>query len=210
MRIYQIAGFAAFAISLVAAHSRLEAQSRTFGIKGGLTLASANIEDLDGTFDTDNRTGWGLGAFLTLGAGPLSIQPELNLIELGFKAPLPPPVGTQEVELGYLAPVILLKLGLPLPVVRPSLFGGVGIGIELNCRIGGVDCEDAPIQLETESTDPTGVFGADVFISIGSSVALVGDVRYAIGLDDIRKASDIWTDIRNRAWQVQAGLGFRF
>jgi hypothetical protein len=185
------------------------AAQRALGFKGGLTLASADIKDLEGTFDTDNRTGWGAGAFLTLGSGALSIQPELNFLDLGFDVTLGPGV-SPEVKLRYLAPVVLLRLGLPLVVVRPGVFGGVGLGIELDCTIDDVACEDfAPVQLETGATDPTGVFGADVDINLGS-VSLRGDARYAIGLSDIEEASDIWTEVRNRAWQVSAGLAFRF
>ena len=184
------------------------AQGRAFGFKGGLTLASADVEDLDRTFDSDNRTGWGVGAFLTLGSGVVSIQPELNFLDLGFEVAVAPGVAP-EVNLRYIAPVALLRLGLPLVVVRPGVFGGVGVGIELDCTIDDVACEDSPLQLETGATDPTGVFGADVDVNLGS-VSLRGDVRYAIGLSDIEEASDIWTEIRNRAWQVSAGLAFRF
>jgi hypothetical protein len=183
------------------------AQNRAIGIKGGVTLASADIEDVEGTFDADNRTGWGVGAFLTLGAGPFSIQPELNYLELGFETGLP---FVPEVKLRYLAPVILLKLGLPLVVVKPSVFGGVGYGIELGCTIGTFDCEDAQIELETSSSDPTGVFGADLDVFLSETTLLRVDVRYAVGFNDIEEASDIWTEIKNRAWQVQVGLAYRF
>lgn len=188
--------------------ARDAAAQRALGFKGGITLASADIEDLDGTFDTDNRTGWGAGAFLTLGSGVISVQPELNFLDLGFDVAVAPGV-SPEVNLRYIAPVVLLRLGLPLVVVRPGVFGGVGVGIELDCTIDDVACEDSPLQLETGATDPTGVFGADVDVNLGS-VSLRGDVRYAIGLSDIEEASDIWTEIRNRAWQVSAGLAFRF
>jgi hypothetical protein len=182
----------------------VSAQNRV-GIKGGVTLASADVHDLQGTFDTDNRTGWGAGVFLTLGRGPISIQPELNAVELGFKAPGLPTA--PEVKLRYLAPTVLLKVGLPLPVVRPSVFAGASVGLEMSCTIAGTDCENSPFQLET-GTDATGVFGADVDVALGGT-ALRFDVRYAIGFKDIREASDVWTEIKNRAWLVSVGLGFR-
>lgn len=182
---------------------------RAFGVKGGPTLASADIEDLDGTFDSDNRLGWGVGAFLTLGGGLLSIQPELNLLELGFE-PNVAPGFSPDVRLRYLAPAVLLRLGLPLAVVRPGILAGVGVGLELNCEIDGVACEDTALQFETGASDPSAVFGADVDLALPGRVALRGDVRYVIGLADIEEASDIWTEVRNRAWQVQAGIAYRF
>jgi hypothetical protein len=182
-------------------------QSRTLGVKGGVTLASADIKDLSGTFDADNRTGWGIGAFLTLGGGRLSVQPELNFVQNGFDVNTP--FGAAEVKLRYFVPAVLLRLGLPLAVVRPGVFGGVGIGVEAGCEINDADCDDAPFALETEATDPTGIFGADLDIFLGPSTSLRADVRYAIGFSDIHKASDVWTEIKNRAWAVSAGVAFR-
>ena len=202
-----LAGLLAVSCLFVAAETA-QAQGRSIGVKAGLTLASADIENVSGTFGTDNRTGWGIGAFLTLGSGVLSFQPELNFVENGFDSPTP--FGDAEVKLRYLLPAVLLKVGLPLPAVRPSVFGGVGIGFEAGCTVNGVDCEDTPFSFETKTTDPTGLFGADLNISLGPATALRADVRYAVGFSDIRKASDVWTEVKNRAWAVSAGLAFRF
>ena len=185
-----------------------QAQGRMLGVKGGVTLASADIENVSGTFDAENRTGWILGAFLTLGGGVLSIQPELNIVENGFEAPTP--LGNAEVKLRYFVPAALLRVGIPLAVVRPGVFGGVGIGFEAGCKINDDDCADTPFSFETEATDPTGIFGADVDLTLGPSTTLRADARYAIGFADIRKASDVWTEVKNRAWAVSAGLAFRF
>jgi hypothetical protein len=192
----------------LAATDTANAQNRAFGVKGGITLASADIEDVSGTFDADNRTGWGVGAFLTLGGGVLSVQPELNFVENGFDAATP--FGPAEVKLRYFVPAVLLRVGLPLPVVRPGVFGGVGVGFEAGCTINDVDCEDSPLALETKSSDPTGIFGADVDIMLGGSTSLRADARYTIGFSDIHEASDVWTEIKNRAWAVSAGVAFRF
>jgi hypothetical protein len=188
----------------------VQAQSRIFGVKGGVTVASADLGDLEQTFDAKNRTGWGVGAFLTWGGGILSLQPELNLIDLGFETASPPGFPTPELQLTYLAPAVLLKAGIPLGIVQPSVFGGVGIGIEVRCRIDGVDCEDSPFPLDTKTSDPTAIFGADLDIYPGGALALRADIRYAVGFDDIRKASDIWSEIKNHAWQFSAGAGMRF
>jgi hypothetical protein len=90
------------------------------------------------------------------------------------------------------------------------VFSGVGIGVEAGCKINDVNCEDTPFAFETESTDPTGIFGADLDVPLGESASLRADVRYLIGFSDIHKASDVWTEIKNRAWAVSAGVAFRF
>ena len=197
-------------LALAATTPVAQAQSRVFGVKGGITVASADLGDLEQTFDANNRTGWGIGAFLTWGGGIVSLQPELNLIDLGFETASPPGFPTPELQLTYLAPAVLLKAGIPLGIVKPSLFGGVGIGIEVRCRIDGVDCEDSPFPLDTKTSDPTGIFGADLEIYPWGALALRADIRYAVGFDDVRKASDIWSEIKNRAWQFSAGAGIRF
>ena len=193
---------------LFAATDMAHAQNRMFGVKGGVTLASADIENISGTFHADNRTGWGIGAFLTLSGGVISLQPELNFLENGFEVATP--LGDADVKLRYVVPAVLLRLGLPLAAVRPGVFGGVGIGFEAGCTINDVNCEDTPFSLETEVTDPNGIFGADVDVFLGPSASLRGDVRYAIGFSDIHKASDVWTGIKNRAWAVSAGVALRF
>ena len=109
------------ALGMLVCTGHLSAQNR-IGFKGGVTLASADVEDLDGTFDSGNRTGWLVGGFLTLGSGLFVLQPELNLVELGFEATGLP--DGPEVKLRYLQPAVLLKLGLPVVVVRPNPLGG--------------------------------------------------------------------------------------
>jgi hypothetical protein len=194
-------------IALTAHAGDAHAQDNLLGVKGGLTLASADVEDLEGTFDTDNRTGWAIGAFLTLGSGFLSIQPEVNLLNLGFEPTGLP--GAPDVELRYIAPAVLLRLGLPLGPIRPGVLGGVGTGFEIDCKVGDTTCDSSDFGLETSATDLAGVFGADLDIVLGSAV-LRAEARYVIGFSDIHEASDIWTEIRNRAWQVQAGIAFGF
>src|SRR5688500_15344089 len=87
---------------LFVATETAQAQGRMLGVKGGVTLASADIENVSGTFDAENRTGWIVGAFLTLGGGVLSVQPEANIVESGFEAPTP--LGIADVKLRYFVP----------------------------------------------------------------------------------------------------------
>jgi hypothetical protein len=95
-------------------------------------------------------------------------------------------------------------------VVRPGVFGGVGIGLEADCTINDVDCEELPFAFETKSSDPAGIFGAALDIFLGSNASVRADVRYTIGFSDIHEASDVWTEVKNRAWAVSAGVAFRF
>ncbi|MEZ4424555.1 MAG: outer membrane beta-barrel protein [Gemmatimonadota bacterium] len=179
----------------------LQAQS-TLGFRGGVSIASADVDDLSGSLEEENRTGWSVGTFLALGNGLFVLQPELSFTEKGFEL-----IGANavEVKLRYLEPSLLLKAGVPLGPVRADVFGGVGIGFEASCSIDGVDCDSSAFGLET-TTDWSALFGADVGLMLGS-FSLWGDVRYAMGLTDIEEASDVWDGIENRSFLVQVGVG---
>lgn len=199
-----IAAAAALALVGSAVGTPAEAQT-TLGLRGGWTLASADVQDLSGTFKEDNRTGWSVGVFLPIGSGFLTIQPELSYIEKGFEGS--DGLVNRDVRLRYIEPAVLLKFGIPLVTVKPSIFGGVGLGIETECKINEEECKSGPFGFETGSTDWSALFGADVKLQAGTSFSIWADVRYSLGLNDIHEASDIWTGVENRAWQAQLGIG---
>lgn len=193
------------AAAMVAVALPLQAQSNgIFGGKAGVSVAS--IDGLDDTFDDDNTTGFAAGAFLTFGRGIISLQPELNYTRKGFSYIAGVP-GRVDVDLHYLQPAVVLKAGVPLAVVRPSIFAGVGYGMEARCTVDGDDCEDFTPRIETKN-DWSGIFGVDVEIGAGS-VYFIGDARYEVGLSDINDSDDVFDDLKNRAWILRAGLGFR-
>ena len=95
-----------------------------------------------------------------------------------------------------------------LAALKPSIFGGVGVGIETECLINDDECGTGSFGFNTQSTDWSAIFGADVALYSGNSFSIWADVRYSLGLNDIHETSDIWTEIENRAWQAQLGIGF--
>ena len=183
----------------------LQAQSSgIFGIKAGASVAS--IDGLDDTFDEDNTTGFAAGAFLTFGRGIISLQPELNYTRKGFSYIAGVP-GAVDVDLHYIQPAVVLKAGVPLAVVRPSIFAGVGYGIEARCTVDDEDCEDFQPRIQTNN-DFSGIFGIDLEVGLGG-VYLIGDARYEVGLSDINDSDDVFDDLKNLASILRAGLGFR-
>ena len=67
---------------------------------------------------------------------------------------------------------------------------------------GGEACDD-----DVTSTDVSGVVGADLAIHLGG-LSLWADARYNVGLRDIPDG-DAFSDFRNRAFNLTAGIGFR-
>jgi len=193
---------AVLAVTLVALAAPASAQhSKIFGVKAGVSVAG--LTDLDDTFDDENTTGFAAGLFYTFGQGIFALQPELNFTNKGIDV-----TGVEEInaDLLYMQPAIVLKVGLPLAVLRPSLFGGVGYGFLLSCDAGeGIDCD--------EDLDPqdefSGILGIDLEFWLGA-FAIVADARYELGFNEITDApGDIIDDPRSRSWILRAGLGYR-
>lgn len=189
------------AILLAATTPDAAAQARTtFGVRGGVSVASASL-DPDDTFDEENRTGIVGGPFLDFDLGILGFQVAGLYHEKGFEEA----DETRSMELAYFELPAVLKVGVPLPFLKPSLFGGVAPAFETKCELGGVDCDEAGLQ--TEGTDWSAVFGADVAVHLGPA-SLWADGRYDVGLSDIHDAGDPFEGIENRAWSFTAGIGF--
>lgn len=170
------------------------------GFRGGVSVASASV-DVDQTFEKSNRTGFAGGVFLNYDAGLLGFQVGGQYTQKGVDLE----IGNilNEFDFSYVEIPAVVKLGIPLGVVKPSVFGGAGLGFTTGCDIGGEDCGD-----EIKSTDWTGIAGADVALYLGS-LSLWADGRYHFGLNDINDANDVVGDLKNRNWTFQAGIGFR-
>jgi hypothetical protein len=173
---------------------------RAWGAKAGVSVSTvdANLGDL---FDTSNQTGFAGGLFFHNYWGILGGQLEASYIQKGFK--VSGTSGNEESnKLGYIELAALLKAGLPLGIVRPGLFGGIGFDIKVSCshdELSLFDCDDV------NSTDWVGILGGDVYVYFGS-FSVFGDARYNVGLSEL---SDAFDDLKNKGWTFQAGVGFQ-
>jgi len=173
---------------------------RSWGAKAGVSVADADVSDIEGTFSSSNKTGFAGGLFFHNYWGILGGQLEASYIQKGTKeATTGSVIDEVETKLDYLELAALLKAGLPLGIVRPGVFGGIGFDIKLSCSVAGVDCDNV------KSTDWVGILGGDVGVYFGS-FAIWGDARYNIGLSDISEISDL--EYKNQGWTFQAGIGF--
>lgn len=177
----------------------LQAQT-TFGLRGGISVAGASL-DADVTFDESNRTGYVAGIFLDYASnGLLGFQIAAQYTQKGVELDLG--AATSEFDLAYLEIPAVLKLGLPLGPIRPSVFGGAALSFKAGCDVDGDDCAD-----ELSGTDFSGVLGADLAIHLGG-LSLWADARYSVGLQNVSEAEDVISDLKNRNWTLQVGIGF--
>jgi hypothetical protein len=190
-----MAGLAFLAFSAPA----VQAQT-TLGVRGGVSVSSASF-DIDETFDDSNRTGFVGGVFLDWGRSSLfGFQVGANYAQKGSS------LDNVDLDLAYLEIPAVVKVGIPLGIVKPSVFGGVGLGFKTSCddpdQVFGTDfCDDV------SSTEWSGVFGADAGFYLGS-LSLWIDARYNVGLNDISGDFEFVDDLKNRAWNITGGVGF--
>lgn len=185
------------AAALVAAPLRAQT---TFGVRGGVSVSDID-GDISEVLDESNRTGFAGGVFLDFGRSEmLGLQIGAQYTQKG--ADLDVGEAVEEFSLAYLELPVVAKLGIPLGIAKPSLLGGVSVGFNTECEGLGVgDCEE-----RVESTEVSGLLGADVAFDLGG-LSLWVDGRYSFGLSNISDAVDT-EELKNRAWTLQAGLGF--
>jgi len=171
------------------------------GFRGGVSVASVDL-DLDETFDDSNRTGFVGGIFLDFGGGDSALGFQIGAQYAEKGAELDIDDTGRDLSLDYLEVPAVVKLGLPLRAIKPSIFGGVGLGFNTSCeQENDGDCDD-----EVTSTEFAGILGTDVVFYLGG-LNLFVDGRFHFGLNDISDSVD-FDELKNRAWQLQAGLGF--
>lgn len=182
-------------------HSQIQAQQGlVLGFRGGVSVASASA-DLSETFSTSNRTGFAGGIFFDYDGGVLGLQFGAEYAQKGVDLDVAGAVS--EFSLSYLEIPAVLKVGIPLGTIKPSVLAGVGLGFKTGCDESGTDCGD-----DIKGTDFTGIAGADLAVYLGS-ISLWVDGRYHFGLSNINEAMDIVGDLKNRNWTFQAGIGFK-
>jgi hypothetical protein len=186
---------------LAGTYSGAEAQNGLeFGARGGASVASASV-DVSETFDKSNRTGFVGGLFMNYDASIFGFQIGAQYSQKGVDLDIGNAV--REFSLSYLEIPAVVKLGIPLGVIKPSVFGGAGLGFKTGCDSNGEDCAD-----DFKGTDFSGIAGADVAIYLGS-ISIWADGRYHFGLSNINDTNDVVGDLKNRNWTIQAGLGFK-
>ncbi len=171
----------------------------TVGARGGVSVASASL-DISETFSQENRTGFTGGAFLDFNGGILGLQVAAQYTQKGSTIDVNQQV--TQLSLANLEIPAVVKVGIPLGMIKPSVFGGAGLSWVMSCDANDVDCKD-----NVKSTEWMGIAGADLAIYLGG-ISLWVDGRYHFGLSNI--SDEIFTDLKNKHWSFQGGIGFGF
>lgn len=199
MRRLGITGLALLLIG--AAAPNLHAQS-TFGARIGTSVATLDT-DAESILDEDNRSGPVFGVFYSRGLGLFGYQVEVLHTKRGTEL-----ADGRSLDLAYVQIPALLKVGLPAGVLRPGLFGGVALAVKVDCEVvddGSASCSDVG-GFEVDDLDLNAVVGADLRVPL-AAVSLWADGRYYVGLSDVGEFEAILDDVKNRSWELTAGVG---
>jgi hypothetical protein len=201
MRTLRIAGIALF-LGLASSAPAL-AQGRTLGVRLGASIATLNTDAQD-LLDRENRTGIVAGVFYnrSLG-GPLGYQVEVLYASRGTDFE-----DGSSFDLAYVEIPALLKVSVPVGMVRPGVFGGVALALKVDCKIDdgtSESCDDVE-GLDVKSTDFNAVVGGDLQLGL-AGLSVWGDARYYVGLSDVGELGDVVEDVKNRSWELTAGVG---
>ena len=188
----------------------------SFGVKGGLTQASLNIDEID----TENRTGWAAGGFAEY---PLSnkfaLQGEVLYVSRGTsfgKSDIRGPGGE---DLGEIETFLVrddLDIGLrgklnlgQGPKLRPYLLLGPALSIEMNEKATTDPSSTLFPSVSTDILENVAVgitFGAGTEIALGAGHLLL-EANYDLGITDLSEAS-VGSDIHAATWRFMTGYHF--
>ena len=186
-----------------------EREPTTFGIVGGLNMASMSGSDATG-MKTRTTFHAGLGANMTLG-GNIFFQPQALYFmkgpkyeESGFSASL---------RMGYLEVPLLLGMRIPMQGsnVRPYIVAGPSIGFKMSCKIHGeesgvsvnLNCDDSQVGLQVKGVDFGLAAGLGVEVPMGSGrLHIFG--RYSLGLSEVVQDMNVKNNV------ISFGAGYFF
>ena len=161
------------------------------GIAGGLNFNQ--LDDISATSadaNFENSTGYHIGVFYDLAAGPIAIRPGVFYREVGRYRFSDLPAGTEEIDLSAIeVPIDVRWRVLPLPLVKPYLLAGPVITFPQSSS----DFEG------TESVNLNADIGVGVEITLpGIGFTLMPELRYGIAtssfLEDNFEVGDIEVD----------------
>lgn len=174
-----------------------------FGIKGGVNFANLSASGSTPVFDWNNKTGFCLGAFLTLNLSDyFALQPEAFFSRKGLKVDQITTNKTFNIDF-IEAPVLLKFLLASRGNVSPSLFAGPFAAFKINDNItpaGGVP------GIKTFDFGVT--LGAGMDFALGSKL-LVFDARYTRGLINIaRVPAGTGITVKSKVFSFMIGIRF--
>jgi hypothetical protein len=200
-------------VLLVAGGARMQGQSTSLGVVGGLNVATLSVEDSEG-LDIGTRLGFNFGARLSA-----TFTPNLGVLLGAFYSQKGMSTTEQGVNVGlhfdYIDFPLLAQYTLPTSETGKTsvhFAAGPAVGLRVTCKLTGeesgssvsIDCADVGADIKSVDLGIMALAGLDIQAGSGSVIV---DVAYDLGLTDINSTSD-GGSIKNRNLYLMAGYQF--
>lgn len=185
----------------LAFQSTLAAQVEV-GVKAGASFGNIkNKGVLPG--DLKTRTGAAGGLFLGYRTSVIGVGVEALYAQRGARSD--ESIGNAFTKLDYVDIPAYLKVSLPVPAIRPFVYAGPQVSIEMKCKTanGTADCPDSG----RKKKDYAAVIGGGIRLG-GKSVGLSIEGRYVYGLSDLKVSTVTSSEsYKNRTFMILLGIG---
>ena len=185
------------------------AQQLTFGARGGVAMATADVE---GSFvdsnDVESISNLFFGILGTVDVSKnFGLQTEVWYTKKGFDEK----GGPLKLRVNYVEIPVILVARIP-GRISPRLYAGAVLGLESGCTVTTAsasdrDCERVEDSPRTKGADTGLIFGGGVKGDVGLGSILL-DVMYNYGLTNIAEFSPTVVTIKNRTLYLSAALVF--
>lgn len=198
--------FFAAVILILTACTAYSQTTLDIGVEAGLNIA--NITSTP-SFTTDARTGFIVGGIVDVGFGKtIGIQSGIRFIMKGYTTTSQGV--TFKEKFNYLEIPVLLKARFPLTEIKPYVFGGPTLGINLAAteeQSNQTQTQNVDVSNSVESMDIGLLFGAGMDFKIATKTSLFVQFGYALGLSNWLKGNTT-TTAKNNGIQITAGAKF--
>lgn len=188
----------------------LQAQRIALGARGGVTVASADVEGSIFGGDVGTTTGFHGGPLVNVEISRFfAMQTQFLFSQKGFDRG----DGEVSIDVSYLEIPVLATIQIPLGRISPHMYLGPVLGLENNCTgttpMGGEEnCEDAIRAPQTKGADFGIMAGGGLEVQGFGPGSVLLDVLYNYGLTDIAQFSDDVDSVKLRT--IYLSLGYVF
>ena len=175
----------------------------TFGGFAGVNSSTLDVTNLS-TESFSSRTGGMVGGYVGTHLGRLfTVRLEGFWTRKGTDFEDSGTTGS--IKIDYIEVPLILRVNIPLVVVKPALYAGPAISFKTNCTAedsstSSMSCEDAGVMFK--STDFSGIIGAGVGVG-----PFTLDLQYDFSFSDILDNPNATQEVKNETWTARVAFG---
>ena len=186
----------------------------SFGVKGGLTVSSMNIDMIPDTA-ADAIFGYNAGVFFKFGSGLLTFQPEVMFVRRGTQLNDKSSDWYQQYNMNYIDVPLLLRIGVDLKVAELYFLLGPYVGYLASAKIKDRTFNEETNQwvendykYDFDNNKIESRWDAGAVMGVGARLLMViFEVRYNTGLVNVGDNS-VYNSSKHKYLNVSLGVQF--